>query len=556
MAKKTAGFFDLHAEKLTLGLCIALVAGAAAYSLGGSRFAVNEMGPAQLVQSVGEAADSARQAVQSARPQETKSVKKDPSKDPVALMQKWYGESAEGLLKIAQVEPMLPRAVPFPPPYVAVSGDSAESRRNLAQIVSPSVPMVIVGEPVEMTFPNEIPTFEEYDGRPPGANAKKVKKPYVSVAAQVDLVEQDANFRTENYPDGSYLEVVQVHLQRKDVNDPRRGWEDVNTYLPFKPMTRPKFIDRGGGSFKFEGIEGFRRNVSTGAEPICRPKLPSTAASIPPVPYLDEPPKRTDNLSPSDAAREAERRAKSWIDRAKAAMGGKRPFKDRDYDAAYLLARSAAGTLGAPDKLVQSAKDLMQEIIRKMPKERREAAPAVARSPERLMPIVAHDLDALPGHTYVYRMRYEVFNVYAGNPGELSNPDDARKLTVFSGWSPESRPVEITGDTYFYLTKADEKKGEVTVTVFKVGRRGTEKNEYRIRIGEEIGRKEKRGTKGDFSTNALCVDIDFDRVVNGKKDVAMIYMDMTDGILRERILSLDRTDKVLEKLSEQKSASR
>lgn len=553
MAKKTAGFFDLHAEKLTLGLCALLVIGAAVYSLGGGRFSVNDMGPTELVQAVGRAADDARQAVQSARPSEAgKTAKADPSKDPVALLQKWYGDSAEGLIQIAGVSPSLPRTQPFQPVQVMIAGDSSEARRSLAQFVTPDVPIVMEGEPIDMQIPEELPPLDQYDGRPPAPGVRKLRKGYVSVGAQIDLVSQDANFRTENYPEGSFLEIVEVQLQRKNLNDPRRGWEDVKTYLPFQSFARPKLVERGSGSFKFDGVDAFRRIINTGAEAICRPKLPSSAAPVLPLPYLDEPPKKSEDVSAADA----ERRVKGWTDRARAAMGGKRPFKDVDLDAAYILAKSAAGTIGAPDKSIEAAKDLMKEIVRKMPKSRRDVLQDIIRPPERLMPIVAHDLEAQPGNTYVYRIRYEVFNVYAGNPGELANGDDARRLTVASGWSAESRPVEITSDTYFYLTKADEKKGEVTVTVFKVGRRGTEKQDYRVKIGDEIGRKEKRGTKGDFSTNAICIDLDFARIVDGKKDVAMIYMDTADGVLRERILAIDKRDKTFAKLSDQRSASR
>ena len=133
-------------------------------------------------------------------------------------------------------------------------------------------------------------------------------------------------------------------------------------------------------------------------------------------------------------------------------------FKDIDLDAAYILARAGAGTLGAKEAESNKAKQLLTEVKAKLPKSRRNDLQEQTHSPDRLMPIVAHDLDVQPGHTYVYRIRYEVFNVYAGNPGELANPEDALKLTVFSGWSPVSRPVEVTSDTYFYLSKSDRAK--------------------------------------------------------------------------------------------------
>lgn len=556
MARKSAGFIDLHAEKLTLGLCTVLVIGAAIFSLGGGRFTVNEMGPAELCQKVGEAGELARQAVLNARPAtESQTGKTDPTQEAVAALKRWYGQSAEGLIKIAAVNPKLERTQPFPPVFVPVAGDAGEGRRSLAQIVSPDLP-VVVTDIAELEIPVDKPSLAEWDSRSGGPReAIKVQRPYVSVAAQVDLVKQDANFRAENYPDGSYLEVVEVRLQRRDLNDPRRGWEDVGTYLPFQPFSKPKLAMKTSRSFKFEGLDDFRRLITAGAEAIARPPLPAKSAQLPQVPFLDEPPKNEDAMPPGEAGREAERRAKNWTDRAKAALAGRRPFDAVDLDAAFILARAAAGTLGAPEKLTKTARDLLDQVYKKMPRDRRDLVnPNVMPTPDRLMPLVAHDLDALPGHTYVYRMNYEVFNIYAGNPSELANLEDAKSLTVASGWSPESRPVEIKSDTYFYLTKADEKKGEVTFTVFKMSRKGPEKKEYRVRIGEEIGRKERRGSKGDFSTGTICVDIDFERLFDGKKDVSVVCMNPADGRLQERILSIDKRDPNYEKLNGRRAA--
>lgn len=558
MARKNAGFFDLHAEKLTIGLCALLVIGAAVFSLGGGRFAVNDLGPSELCQRVGAAGDQARQAILGAKPSAASTAgQKDPAKDPVEILKKWYGQSAEGLLKIAGVPPVLERTQPFPPTFISVAGESGEGQRALAQIVAPDIP-IVVSDTADLEIPANKPTLAQWDPRSSGGrDVTKVRRPYVSVAAQLDLVKQDANFRTEKYPDGSYLEIVEVRLQRRDLNDPRRGWEDVNTYLPFQSLAKPKLTVKSARSFKFEGFDEFRRLIAAGAEAIARPPLPSKSAKLPLAPFLDEPPKNEEVMPPSEVTREAERRAKAWIDRARAARDGKRPFEKEDLDAAFVLARAAAGTLSAPDKVTSEAKKLLDQIIRKMPKDRRDLVNSNPRPADRMMPIVAHDIEAMPGHTYVYRMKYEILNVYAGNPAELANLEDAKALTVSSDWSPESRPVEIVSDTYFYLTKADSKKGNVTFTVFKTTRRGTiDKKDYRVSVGEEIGRKERRGSKGDFSTGMVCIDIDFSRLIDGKKDVSVVFMDPADGSLQERILSIDRRDPNYEKLIGRRSASK
>lgn len=554
MAKKSASFIDLHAEKIVVGVCALVMVGAVVYGLGGARFAMNDKSTGELCQAVEEAADQTRAAIQNAQP----IVRPPPlpsgtttGTDPVVQLNKWFGDDAEGLFKIADVSAKLPRTQPFPMPYVPLIASGGSTKRQLAQIIAPDIPLVTAGRS-SFDFPVEKPELLGFDGRVPGTG-KPVERNWVSVAAQVDLTSQDANFRDESYPEGSFLEVVQVHLQRKDQTDPRRGWEDVDTFVSYKRPARPAMT--AGGVPSMEGMVAFRSLINTAAEHIARPRLPGDAATRPAVPFLDESPRSTAQ-TPEEAEQEASRRVKKWLDLAKEAQAGRRRFKVVDLDAAYILARAAAGTFGAREKDAEDARKLLSEIKAKMPKARRSELESQVRSPDRLMPIVAHDLNVEPGHSYIYRIRYEVYNVYAGNPSELANPDDARRLTVFSGWSPASRPVEVTSDTYFYLTKADRAKREVTVSVFKVTRRETRRKDYRIQVGDAIGRKEPTGSKLNFSTGLECVDIDFDRVVDGVKDVSMIYVDPRDGSLGERLLSRDKKDKAFQRLTEARTASR
>jgi len=553
VAKKNANFFDLHAEKIVIGLCVVLLIACAVYSLGGGRFSIGERGVGELCKAAGDASEQTRLALLNANPASGDSAQKDPAKEAVEELRRWFGQGAEGLVRIAKVQPILSRTQQFPPLYTPISGATAEERRNLAKLVEPDIPIVVAGEAM-VDIPTEKPSLRDYDPRS-SFNGTRSKRNYVSVAAQVDLVRQDANFIAERYPEGSYLIIAQVHLQRMDESNPRRGWEDVNAYLPFTLPDRPKRVDRPDGGFKFEGLDVFRQALDDGAEHIARPALPGKSVKSPQVPYLDEPPPYGDVTASQEEA-EATRRVKKWTDLAKKAMSGRRPFDSPDMDAAFILARAGAATIGAKPKETNDAQTLLQRIIAKLPKDRRAVAQGMPRVPERLMPLVAHDLDVSPGHTYIYRMRYELYNFYAGQPGELANPRDAERVTVLSDWSPPSRPVEVTGDLYFYVTKADAQRQEVTVSVFRVTRKGSDKRDYKIKIGSEIGRKEKRGAKGDYATGAICVDIDFNRLVSGKKDVAMVYVDPADGVLRERLLSIDKQDKFYQKLSDQRSASR
>ncbi len=555
MSKRDVSFIDLHAEKLVLGLCVVLLIAAGVYSFGGMRFTIEGKGPADLIAEAGEEATTTAMRVRSSKPAPKRGNKED-GEDWQEDLKKWFDPSGEGLIEIAGVDAVPWRTQKFPPLRPEITGLAPEDRRNLAKIVAPGIPLVTTGR-------TQMPLGEPPDLasvlRGMGADGDNAHKPtqryYVSVAAQIDLVDQERSFNLEKYPESSFLSVVNVQLQRLDLNEPWRGWQEADAYLPYRPLERPSIYD--GREFKLAGYSEFSRLVEAGANLIARPNLPTRRAKLPEVPFLSDASKGTDKpKNPGGIL------VKKWLGLAKKALEGKKPFDEKDLDAASILARAAAAVVGADDKDRESAKQLNADIMKQLSKSRqRYFKDTPLRSPDRLMPILAHDMGAVPGHTYQYRMRYEVLNNFAGRPGELKDPAQAQRVTLVSDWSPETRPLEVSSDVYYFLTKADPKKEEVTVTVFKKTRAGWKNNDYKVQAGEKIGRKEKRGpNKGvDFTTNVLCVDIDFtktDPAPDGKRTVAMQYVDEEDGQLRERFLSRDRKNKLMRRLQNDRTASR
>ncbi|GJQ27038.1 MAG: hypothetical protein HBSAPP02_20700 [Phycisphaerae bacterium] len=554
MAKKDVSFVDKHLEKVILGVCAAGFLGAVYYGFAGGRFSVNDRSAAELIQAAADAAEQARQAVQSARYNPPrKETESDPKNDPVAQLAEWFGPEAKGLLGMAELPKSLPRAGAFGPPLVSIMRTAPEDRRNLARFVSPDLPVLSSGRST-FRFLRSKPELESFDPRQreDQTTGKVVTANWVSVAAQVDLVEQQSKFLAERYPEGTTLQIAKVHLQRRDVNDPGGAWEDVETFLPFKEPRRPILTVLPDGRMRVQGMEAYRSLLDEMREAIVLTPFGQYQASgdkveLPAVPYLDEPPDREAANSPT--APNPGRFSKRWLDWANAALKGRKPFKDVDPYAALVLTRGVVGLPGVPEKDVAAAQAILDRLPEKLPRELRPFAKSSPRDPRRLMPILAHDLTPVPGHTYVYRIRYEVLNIFAGNTGELRNPRDAQRLTVFSDWSPESRPVEIKSDTYFYLTKADKAKNEVTVAVFKVTRAGASRQEFKISAGEEIGKKDKRPGRPDFSTGTVCVDIDFDRG-GGKNDATLVYANASDGVLFERSLARDLKDPIYKRLSD------
>ncbi|MFQ5412329.1 MAG: hypothetical protein ACE5EC_08515, partial [Phycisphaerae bacterium] len=476
----------------------------------------------------------------------------DPQADPVG---EWFGPESMGLNKIARIETPFWRTQPFPPPFLPVTLTPEEDRRNLAKLARPGVPIVTTGR-TGFDFPEKKPDLLDYEGRPPRDLRPTSTRNWISIAAQVDLIEQDIYFGTADYPEGSYLTIVGVHLQRMDESEPWLGWRDVDVYLPFNPPKRPEVIDPVTGASKLSAVQEYRMLVESKQRYIARSQLPERITGdkviAPPIPYYPDPPQSDDD--PNDLA-------KKWRSLAEKAINGKKPFGARDPDAAFVLARAAVGVSSATAKERDKAQEILDRAIKTLRKnrDRKQILNSSLRSAERLMPIVAHDLDAIPGHTYVYRIRYEALNNYAGIRGELKNPADAERLTVFSPWSPISRKVAPRSDIYFYLTKANRNRGEVTVTVYKKkkSRGGFDEAKFKVKVGDEIGGEKRLGKpKGDFSTGSVCVDLDFRRKVDGKTTVAMVYVDQNDGSLRERFLSLDTDDAFRKQLDEKRTARR
>lgn len=552
MGKKDAGFVDQHIEKVALGACAVLLVGVAWFAFLSGRFSANDQAPGKLCEEVQSAAARTATAYKGARFQENASAADQTASNAIKNLDRWFGPNAEGLIAIARVESPVGRTQSFPPTFVSAIETSAEDRHNLAELVSPGIP-VLVADRSDLVIKSERPGLDIYDSPPPFEAKDAAPRNWVSVAAQVDLVQQDVNFRTEKYPSGSYLSVVSVRLQRLDRNEPWRGWQNIEPYTPFVPIDPSKLYDADAGSLKMDELPDFRQLLDDKQEQIARGLLPGRRVAAPPIPYFPDPPTKDD---------EPNRLAQKWTQLADKAMKGRQPFADGgDRDAALLLLRAAVALKGARPKELEPAEKMLKSLLeskdfRKGPKSRRTFAQQPVRPANRLMPIVAHDVTVEPGHTYQYRIAYDVYNVFAGNRSELRDPADAERLVMTSPWSESSRSVEIESDTHFFVTDQSEQKQNVTVTVFKKARGGWRSAKFKVQVGDAIGGKLTKGpSKGtDFSTDAICLDIDFKRTEGDRTTVAMVFVDATDGVLRERLLVRGKNNALYEELSRRKTA--
>ncbi|MCB9851728.1 MAG: hypothetical protein H6819_01430 [Phycisphaerales bacterium] len=518
MAKQSAGFVHEHIEKVVIAVCAGFFVFAVYYGFASGRFNdANGTSPSELIKGVGDAADQAASAVLTAKPR-ISDADAAGTKDTEAVeaLLAWYGSNAKSLGENAGVNMDVARAQAFPPLFVTTTSVSDADKRNIVKLVEPDLPVVAMGTSgLELTA--ERPLLENYDPARAPLNTKKSTLTWVAVAAQVNLQEQDLYFKTEKYPPNSYLSIVKVHLQRIDRDEKWRGWQDVETWLPFEPFDRMTAAQS----------KKLRELIEPNQEAIARPILPRTDGDrieydkI--LPFLDAPPKKGGSL---------DRLAKDWIDRAN------RAGKSKDFEAAMIFARAAMQAPDVPAKTKDEARSIYEKALARV--EKRPGgykAPSRLAPADKMMPIVAYDLTAVPGHEYQYRIRYEAWNQYAGRDAELKDPASASMTTIFSDFSPVTPPVRVESDVQFFLTDASEQRNKVEVTVWKRSRRKWEKQDYRLAVGEAIGKKDKGGT--DFSTGAVIVDIRFNQAVNGRQETILVYV-APDGSLREAVLSVDK----------------
>ncbi|HPF37172.1 MAG TPA: hypothetical protein P5081_22385 [Phycisphaerae bacterium] len=517
MAKQSAGFVHEHIEKVVVAVCAGFLVFAVYVGFMSGRFTLADKSPGDLIKSVGDAADDTAGAVLSAKSKSGDAGdagKKDA--ESVEKVLAWYGPAAKSLAENAGVTMEIDRTQAFPPLFVSTTSVSSDRKRNLVTFVAPDLPVVTMGVS-ELELPGVKPELKDVGVQGPDG-IRKTSVNWVAVAAQIDLDAQARLYKDSRYPARSFPYLVKVHLERRDRDERWRGWQDVEEWLPYEPF------DRMTASQSAKLLE----LILPKQDYIARPRLPERVGGdrieydkI--LPLLDETPKAGNSYS---------RYAKEWLDRAN------RSVKAQDYEAAMIFARAAMRVSDAPARVRDDAQTLYERALDRVGKRPGgyKASRTVA-APDRMMPILAYDFTAVPGHEYQYRIRYEVWNQYAGKDGELQDPKGASEVTVLSGWSPVTPPHRFESDLQFYLTDASEQAKKVEVTIWKRNRRTWEKQDFKLAVGDEIGKKDKSGT--DFSTGAVIVDIKFNEPVNGKRDTILVYK-TPDGVVREAVLSVDK----------------
>lgn len=220
----------------------------------------------------------------------------------------------------------------------------------------------------------------------------------------------------------------------------------------------------------------------------------------------------------------------------------------------------------------QAQRDVERELMtRGQPQPGGDKGPAaVRRDPLPTQQMWAHDAadgSIKDNATYQYRVRFRIYNQFAGSPEKFDDPQDATKLVLASDWSEPSESVTFEPTSLFFVTYEDKAKSEVGVEFFRWYYGAWLKSRRtKMAIGDVLATEQRTpapaltdATTTDnpnvpFSADGFVIDLDFSRKSQERKagrsdggvsfgqlrdDTALVLM-TADGRLAERLVSLDR----------------
>jgi len=172
------------------------------------------------------------------------------------------------------------------------------------------------------------------------------------------------------------------------------------------------------------------------------------------------------------------------------------------------------------------------------------------------------------GKTYQYRMRFRIYNLFAGEAGKFEDPNDATKVLVASDWSPPSDPVSFEPWEAYFVTAEDKTKVQVGFEFFRWFYGAWVKSRrHKFGIGDPVtvaqrttvpsllAPGESDSVEVEYTAGATVLDIDFTRAYRerrkgsspggvrfaGPRDETAVVLVDAKGHLTERIVRRDKS---------------
>ncbi|MFO0973592.1 MAG: hypothetical protein U1A27_09160 [Phycisphaerae bacterium] len=564
MARVAGSFIEKHVEKVVLGLCAVVMAGVCTFAF--TRFKTADGADAEkLCAEASEAAAAALARVKARTPAVAPDLKVTSTLDRV------FGRGPDaGLIAQGSIQPALAPLAPYPPTLVDMTSGSDEAPHDLGRLLPPETPVARGGRS-PFTIPPLKP-LEQIESAKPGEQTPETRG-WVAVAAQLDLLEQGRALRAAGYGVGKFsapLVVLNVHLQRRAAGDEEGAWEDVNAWRPFEPVELPKVrFDEDGrlvSSDLADDVLNLRRKLIRFRDYVARITPPPVAsgdtADPPPIPWLldgDPTVEEQEGEAPKNAPGQMnlpgsrgntprkeptpDRRFKKWMRVAEDALRGGND-RTADLNLAAIMLEACLGEEGVSPANRDKARKMWEDLGRRRATAGLAALRDKPRRPEKMMPLAAVDLEAEPGKSYVYRLRYEVLNPLVGNPSELKNADDARQLVLASAWSPPTLPVEVRSNVLYFVTAINDAARTAEVVLYRIEKGLRFEDRQTVAVGDSIGRASKtiRGRKVSFTTGLMVLDVLPEARQGGGSGGGLVVVNTSDGRLYQRTVTGDRAD--------------
>lgn len=181
------------------------------------------------------------------------------------------------------------------------------------------------------------------------------------------------------------------------------------------------------------------------------------------------------------------------------------------------------------------------------------------------------------GKTYQYRMRFRIYNLFAGEAGKFTDPNDATKILVASEWSPPSDPVSVEPWEVFFVTGDDQGKNQAGFEFFRWFYGAWVKSRrHKFGVGDLVTVTQRTtvpsvtspgasdSVQVDYNAEAIVLDVDFSRSHRERRkgsgpggfrfaatrdETAVVLVDRL-GRLTERLIPRDKNHPAKKKLGE------